>query len=652
MPVTVKPLDRYHAVYWIILLNGFGLLMPWNMWVTIAPEPKPKWLIVPVIAQVISIPLMLSCNFRPLQRTWGVLIHNTWIYIAISCTMSICCGYFSALGLMYAPKLIRKLLNNRAIMEAEIEELKSKLKESESKQIAIAQLAKEILEKDKDKDQRLSTLGEENLQQSRDISRLQALLKTRDEYLADTESEVTKLRNEIIEINEQEIQELKKTLIWKERELEKESQKPEILVSQVRDSLSDSERAKLNGKMAELELERNLMLDEISQLQDKIVMADRNLDNERNHVEELSMICNGYRHDVEELKKQCNELTSELDEYRSKTKIARKGNSMFFEFVDERVKLEKDLLKLKCQNDFLSSQKEVYELELNELRHELMLALTLRNDEGTVVGSDTLQLEISRLRTELTTLNAKLLEKCKEDMQIEPGIVSNTSKVVNMKEYAFNNLKEEVKMLTLKLSRAEKERMEYFDKFRESENRYSEECRRSRKLLNEVERLKRRLMMEQEKNFNKAFTNAFEPSKKILSEKITDFNEKIANINQIDANDPTISEMQSSLMLSNCSSSSTRQSLKEGENVATEAETTPTESTSGIDQNEAPLLLSELRSQSNTNDKEMPVEKRLKFQLSNKGFNQPVTNRTNSVYPRRPKPKRKIIRRVCEAGHL
>lgn len=44
---------------------------------------------------------------------------------------------------------------------------RSKLKESESKQIAIAQLAKEILEKDKDKDQRLSALGEENLQQSR-----------------------------------------------------------------------------------------------------------------------------------------------------------------------------------------------------------------------------------------------------------------------------------------------------------------------------------------------------------------------------------------------------------------------------------------------------------------------------------------------------
>lgn len=42
-----------------------------------------------------------------------------------------------------------------------------KLKDSESKQVAIAKLAKEILEKDKDKDQRLFTLGEENLQLSR-----------------------------------------------------------------------------------------------------------------------------------------------------------------------------------------------------------------------------------------------------------------------------------------------------------------------------------------------------------------------------------------------------------------------------------------------------------------------------------------------------
>ncbi|VDM99830.1 unnamed protein product, partial [Onchocerca ochengi] len=34
---TSEPIDRYHAVYLIILLNGFGILITWNMWITIAP---------------------------------------------------------------------------------------------------------------------------------------------------------------------------------------------------------------------------------------------------------------------------------------------------------------------------------------------------------------------------------------------------------------------------------------------------------------------------------------------------------------------------------------------------------------------------------------------------------------------------------------
>ncbi|VDK81241.1 unnamed protein product [Litomosoides sigmodontis] len=564
-------------------------------------------------------------------------------------------------------------------MEAEIQELKLKLKESESKQVAIAQLAKEILEKDKDKDQRLSALGQENLQQSRDISRLQALLKGRDEYLADAESEVIKLRNEIIDINqtkstylveleqklsslraeinekngmlfekEQEIQELKKALESKEQELKNASQKPEALISQVRDTSSDSGREKLNGKMAEMELERNLMLDEISQLQDKIVVVNRNLDNERSHVEELSTICNGYRHDVEELKNRCNELTSELNEYRSKAKVAKRGNSMFFEFVDERVKLEKDLLKLKCENDFFASQKEAYELELNELRHELMLALTLRTDEGNA-GSDTsmLQLEISRLRTELKALNAKLLEKCEKSMEIGRDAVSNTSEMVDLKEYAFNSLKNEVKMLAVKLDRAQKERMEYFDKVRESENRYSEECRRSRKLLNEVECLKRRLVLEQKRSFNSTLSKARKPSKEILSEKISVFNEKIADINRIDADNSPISEIQNSFTLSNCSLTSSRHPFKEAE-IVNGMRAVPIESTSDTDQNEAPPA--ELKTLSNKNDKEMPVEKRLKFQLPDEEFSQSSTDQANAA-PRKPKPRR-IIRRVCEAGGL
>ncbi|VDO63861.1 unnamed protein product [Onchocerca flexuosa] len=66
--------------------------------------PQPKWLVVPVVAQAVFIPLMLSCNFRPAQRTWGIWIHDTWIYIAIVITMSTFSGYFGSLAMMYAPK--------------------------------------------------------------------------------------------------------------------------------------------------------------------------------------------------------------------------------------------------------------------------------------------------------------------------------------------------------------------------------------------------------------------------------------------------------------------------------------------------------------------------------------------------------------------
>ncbi|EFO24067.1 hypothetical protein LOAG_04422 [Loa loa] len=68
--------------------------------------PQPKWLVIPVVAQSAFIPLMLCCNFRSAHRTWGILIYNTWVYIALVIAMSTCSGYFSALALMYTPKQV------------------------------------------------------------------------------------------------------------------------------------------------------------------------------------------------------------------------------------------------------------------------------------------------------------------------------------------------------------------------------------------------------------------------------------------------------------------------------------------------------------------------------------------------------------------
>lgn len=44
--------------------------------------------------------------------------------------------------------------------------------------------------------------------------------------------------------------------------------------------------------------------------------------------------------------------------------------------------MEKDLLKLKSQNDFLAAQKKNYEHEIDSLRQELILALALWTEDS------------------------------------------------------------------------------------------------------------------------------------------------------------------------------------------------------------------------------------------------------------------------------
>uniref|UniRef100_A0A158Q8P7 Equilibrative nucleoside transporter 1 n=1 Tax=Elaeophora elaphi TaxID=1147741 RepID=A0A158Q8P7_9BILA len=48
MLLSRKPVDRYNAVYLIILLNGFGILITWNMWITIAPAYYVKYKLIEV----------------------------------------------------------------------------------------------------------------------------------------------------------------------------------------------------------------------------------------------------------------------------------------------------------------------------------------------------------------------------------------------------------------------------------------------------------------------------------------------------------------------------------------------------------------------------------------------------------------------------
>uniref|UniRef100_A0A183EJF0 Golgin-84 n=1 Tax=Gongylonema pulchrum TaxID=637853 RepID=A0A183EJF0_9BILA len=166
------------------------------------------------------------------------------------------------------------------VMDNEIETLKTKLEKAESEKLAVAQLARDILLKDEEKDQRLATLGEENLQQSRDIARLQALLTSRDEYLAEMENEIAKLQNEVATLNDkkssylveleqkisslhaqvteknailsdtgQKVLQLKKNLAAKERELEEALKKTPEKFSVTETPNSDREKNMFSIKL-------------------------------------------------------------------------------------------------------------------------------------------------------------------------------------------------------------------------------------------------------------------------------------------------------------------------------------------------------------------------------------------------------------------
>lgn len=110
----IKPLDenfiippQYFTIITCFLTFNFfamlgSLLTSWVQW------PKPKYLIWPVVARLVFIPLFLFCNYLPrdIERTLPVLITSDWGYWIIAILMSLSSGYLSSLGMMYAPHTV------------------------------------------------------------------------------------------------------------------------------------------------------------------------------------------------------------------------------------------------------------------------------------------------------------------------------------------------------------------------------------------------------------------------------------------------------------------------------------------------------------------------------------------------------------------
>lgn len=70
--------------------------------------PSSKYLWIPVSLRVLYIPFFLLCNYQVelVTRALPVLINSNWAYWIGAITLGLTSGYFSSLGMMYAPRTV------------------------------------------------------------------------------------------------------------------------------------------------------------------------------------------------------------------------------------------------------------------------------------------------------------------------------------------------------------------------------------------------------------------------------------------------------------------------------------------------------------------------------------------------------------------
>uniref|UniRef100_A0A914ZMY9 Uncharacterized protein n=1 Tax=Parascaris univalens TaxID=6257 RepID=A0A914ZMY9_PARUN len=431
-------------------------------------------------------------------------------------------------------------ISGRKMSEVEdVGELREMLRKSEDEKASILTMAKQLLDRDKEKDERLSLLSEDNLQKAKEVKHLEALLKCRDKDLEECENDMNDLRKEIDEAKnrrrayvsdlEKRMSDLREQLSVKSSELcavegekarvekrlaEKDRELEEVLkkgfceetANATTDSIMDAEIARLTHKTEALEQELAKAGDNIEGMRRELIEKSRELENEQARCEEINAICNEYKRDAEGMRSRNAELTAELEDHRNNIKVAKKGNSMFAEFVDERLKLEKDLIKLKSENDWLRAEKRNLDRELECMRQQLILALALPSTNGGDVSA--LQSEISRLRAELDLTKEKLANVNKETPVLVGRSTEYSGKVFS--DVVVRTMSEENARLGQKIVDLQRERSELFDQCTESGCRLANEARRRKELEAEVKSLRMQLEIARTSNRPKLATQAKE----------------------------------------------------------------------------------------------------------------------------------------------
>eukprot|EP00057_Strongylocentrotus_purpuratus_P003594 XP_003726967.1 PREDICTED: protein Spindly-A isoform X2 [Strongylocentrotus purpuratus] len=332
-------------------------------------------------------------------------------------------------------------------LEEKIERLKRELYESEANVHKAASFGKDLLETNRELEQRNEDLIIEHTRQIEELEQekysLQMQLANNKSMERHNASEIENLKQETRRLKERlelehsrEVQKVKTTCEGVRSDLELARIQNEQLREQVSTLENDLEEARSISNITIMDVtttseERlsTIQEDVISLTTEKIQLSSRVKDmgheleqlrftnhklkvrNEEveGRAEEEHQQCLTYSRSLQETHKQLEELQAELDLIKlESTDPNKKGNSLFAEVEDKRQAIEKKMISLQIHHDALQKQLNHKKQQVHGLKYQI--AGLLQMDRGRVAADQVERLEqmLSQSRGEVQTLTQKL----------------------------------------------------------------------------------------------------------------------------------------------------------------------------------------------------------------------------------------------------
>ncbi|XGW04336.1 hypothetical protein V3C99_015473 [Haemonchus contortus] len=332
--------------------------------------------------------------------------------------------------------------------------------------------------------EKLIELADKNSQLKVEVQRLSAKLSSRDEILYELEEENLQLRNKLkhgqaedsrLEALQQKIISLETTIEEKTLSSCRMAEQIKALTASLNSANSEiSELRKVdsggipeetillepsnNADLERIQEERDDAVFELQRATHRIAALEAEKNDYADRAEAASTEARDMARHNKDLREQLHELEAEVAASRTNTGIASRGNSMFAEFAEERLKLEDDLKELYHKYNALRKENSQLANELDEAR---LLALRRgRREETHRCRCQQLSAELVELRGRVRTLDDRLAI-ARNDL-IDKSIKSSGIDVLLKSSY--KSVKLEMESLRLERNQLRDERDDLFDK--------------------------------------------------------------------------------------------------------------------------------------------------------------------------------------------